>query len=265
VSTRHEIGIRAVKSAASIIRDGAGHLRSVHVQKKAPGDLVTEIDKAAEQEIRRVIWAAFPGDSILGEEGGAQPGPSGTPSGWQWIVDPLDGTFNFVHGNPHVCTSIACLDPTGWIDIAIVKDPFRVEVFHAQRGKGAFSGDVPLSINRRTELSESLVAMVLPSAQSPVFETVWPRFEAVTRGAGQIRRTGSAVLDMAYVAAGRLDAFVVMNLRKWDIAGGALLVQEAGGTVTDLAGGTEFLAHEQAIAGNAELVTQLVERIQSVR
>lgn len=263
MTTRHDVGVRAVKAAASIIRDGYARLRSTDVHQKAPGDWVTDIDLAAEREIRRVIWDAFPGDAILGEEGGAQAGPGTNATGWQWIVDPLDGTYNFVHGHPHVSTSIGCLDPQGWIDIAVVKDPFRVETFHAQRGRGAFSGDVPLRVNARDQLTDALVAMVLPAAQNPAFEGVWPTFEALTRGCGQIRRTGSAVLDLAYVAAGRLDAFVVMSLRKWDIAAGALLVQEAGGMVTDLTGGSEFLAHEQVIAGNASLVAQIVECIKS--
>lgn len=261
--SRRDVAIQAARSAASIIRDGYARLRAGDIQQKAPGDLVTIVDQQAEEEIRRIIWATYPGDAILGEEGGAQAGPAANPTGWQWVVDPLDGTYNFAHGNPHVCTSIACLDPTGQIALAVVKDPFRVEIFHAERGAGAYSGDVALRVNRRGTLDEALVAMVLPSAKHAAFPTVWPMFETITRSVGQIRRTGSAVLDLAYVAAGRLDALVVTHLRKWDIAAGALLVQEADGHVCDLQGGAQFLEREQVIAGHAPLVAQLVQRIQS--
>ncbi len=255
---RREVAIAAARAAASIIRDGLARLRASDVIEKAPGDFATKTDRAAEAEIRRILWEAFPSDSILGEEGGAQDGPQSPASGWQWVVDPLDGTYNFVHGFPHCAISIAAICAAGTVEVAVVKNPFNTEFFHAERGQGAFMGDVPMQVGTREFLGDAMVAVVLPSGQHPDFAHVWPRVELVARASGQIRRTGSAALDLAYVAAGRMDAFFVMSLRKWDIAAGALLVTEAGGMVTDLRGGDGYLESEQCVAGNALLVPQLV-------
>jgi myo-inositol-1(or 4)-monophosphatase len=234
---------------------------------KSPGDVVTEIDRAAEQMICNTIWAAFPHDAVVGEEGGALPGPCTPPSGFQWVVDPLDGTYNFVHGFPHCAVSIAGICAAGTAlaktVVAVVVNPFNDECFSAEAGAGAFCNGAALKVGMRQSLSESIVGVVIPGGASAAFDRVWPRVEAVARKSGQIRRTGAAALDLAYVAAGRLDAFFVMSLRRWDIAAGALLVTEAGGIVTDLTGGNRYLETEQIIAGNAQLVPQLVSVLKS--
>jgi myo-inositol-1(or 4)-monophosphatase len=232
----------AAERACACIRAGALRLHDVAVH--------------AEVLIRETIAEAHPDDAVLGEEAGLI-GGQGEPSGWRWIVDPLDGTYNFVHGFPHCAVSIAVMHGAS-IEHAVIAQPFTGEVFMASRGQGARCNDLPLRVGTRSALADALIGIVLPGGQHPAFATVWSRFEAVARASGQVRRTGSAALDLAYVAAGRLDGFFVMSLRAWDIAAGALLVQEAGGVVTDLAGGNRFFATEQCIAGNAMLVPQLV-------
>jgi myo-inositol-1(or 4)-monophosphatase len=147
--------------------------------------------------------------------------------------------------------------------LAVVKDPFRIEIFVAEKGKGAMCGDVPLRVNQRKTLGNALVGSVLPNVKNAAFPMAWSAFSALVHSCGQVRRTGSAVLDLAYVAAGRLDGFVVLSLRKWDIAAGALLVQEAGGVCLDAQGGNAFLAKEQVVAGNADLAPALVNALKS--
>ncbi len=246
----------AAERACACIRAGALRLREVAVHAKAPGDVATEIDAEAEVLIRETIAGQHPDDAVLGEEAGLIDG-QGAPSGWRWIVDPLDGSYNFVHGFPHCAVSIAVMHGAT-IEHAVIAQPFTGEVFVATRGQGARCNDQALQVGTRAALSEALIGTVLPGGHHPAFAAVWPHFEAVARVSGQVRRTGSAALDLAYVAAGRLDGFFVMSLRAWDIAAGALLVQEAGGVVTDLAGGNRFFATEQCIAGNGLLVPQLV-------
>ncbi len=264
MNTRFEIALQAAAAASEIIREGFARLAEIDVKEKSPGDVATEVDARAEAAIQHVIWRNFACDIILGEESGEHVGPAVSPtmseSGYRWIVDPLDGTFNFVHGFPHCGVSIA-LEHAGEIMAAVVANPFNNEIFSAQKGEGAFLNGTRLRVSVRTQLADALVGVVLPSARSTLFPTVWKKVEAVAHASGQIRRTGSAALDMAYVAAGRLDAFFVMSLRKWDIAAGALLVTEAGGTVTDIRGGNDHLREENCAAGNAALVALLVRAL----
>jgi myo-inositol-1(or 4)-monophosphatase len=264
MTTRFEIALEAAAAASEIIREGFARLREIDVSEKSPGDVATDVDARAEAAIREIVWRAFPCDTILGEEGGEFAGPAVSPtiseSGFRWIVDPLDGTFNFVHGFPHCGVSIA-LERAGEIVAAIVVNPFNHETFSAQKGEGAFLNGARLHVGGRVQLNDSLVGVVLPSSKSAQFEAVWKKVDAAARASGQIRRTGSAALDLAYVAAGRLDAFFVMSLRKWDIAAGALLVTEAGGAVTDLRGGNHTMRDENCVAGNATLVAMLVRAL----
>jgi myo-inositol-1(or 4)-monophosphatase len=264
MTTHFEIALEAAAAASEIIREGFARLREIDVSEKSPGDVATDVDARAEVAIREIVWRAFPCDAILGEEGGEFAGPAVSAtiseSGFRWIVDPLDGTFNFVHGFPHCGVSIA-LERSGEIVAAIVVNPFNHETFSAQRGEGAFLNGARLHVGGRVQLNDSLVGVVLPSSKSAQFEAVWKKVDAAARASGQIRRTGSAALDLAYVAAGRLDAFFVMSLRKWDIAAGALLVTEAGGVVTDLRGGNHTMRDENCVAGNTALVAMLVRAL----
>jgi myo-inositol-1(or 4)-monophosphatase len=273
MSTRFETALVAAQAASAIIRAGFARLREIHVHEKAPGDVATEVDAQAEAAIREIIWRDFPCDTVLGEEGGEHRGPgvssTTSESGVRWIIDPLDGTFNFVHGFPHCAVSIAVessaqsdntcgADLPKLVHIAVIANPFTNELFSAKKGEGAFLNGARLRVGTRPSLSDALVGVVIPGGKNQAFEAVWEKVDAVARASGQIRRTGSAALDLAYVAAGRLDGFFVMSLRKWDIAAGALLVTEAGGAVTDLRGGNAYMHDEQCVAGNEVLVANLV-------
>lgn len=234
--------------------------------KSADGDLVTDADRAAEAVILNRIRAAFPDHGILAEESGRV----GAATGLQWIVDPLDGTTNFAHRLPHFCVSIALVDGEGPL-VGVVHDPIRGETFSASRGGGAFldsarararGGPVRLAVTQVSSLRESLVATGFP------YIRVGDNLAEVVRLVPQIRclrRAGSAALDLAYVAAGRLDGYWEARLAPWDIAAGALLVSEAGGLVTRMHGEAWDLGHSDITAGGRSLHPQLVGELQAVR
>lgn len=231
--------------------------------EKSANDVATETDAAVEALIATRIDAAFPGDALLGEEGGARTLGGATATGVRWIVDPIDGTFNFVHGFPYVATSIA-IERDGVVEAGVIADPIHDECFYAQRGEGAWwrvGNQAPraLHVSHGATLDKALVGSVLPSAAATSFDRVLPAWIDVARRSGSIRRTGAAALDLAQVAAGRLDGFFVMSLAAWDAAAGALLVREAGGVVCDFNGGDQFLETNQVIAGNAAVSSQLVK------
>jgi myo-inositol-1(or 4)-monophosphatase len=242
--------------------------RGAHrLEHKAVNDFATETDRRVEARIAEAVGRDFPGDRLLGEEGGERGvGTPGTPSGWRWIVDPLDGTFNFVHGFPWFATSIAIADAAG-VAAAAILNPVTGEIFHAERGGGSWL-DAPnrprmrLAVSRASQLSTALIGSVLPSPASDRFATVWPLWCEVATRAGSIRRTGAAALDLAQVAAGRMDGFFVASLAAWDAAAGELLVREAGGVMCDFAGGARHLETNQVIAGSAPIAGQLVRVLQ---
>ncbi len=234
--------------------------------EKSANDLATETDSAVETMMAERIARAFPGDILLGEEGGQRALGNAAATGVRWIVDPLDGTFNFVHGFPYIATSIA-IERDGDIEAGVIINPLTNEIFHGVRGSGAWLSDGSdltkpsraLGVSSANRLDQALIASVLPSAASASFEQVLPAWLDVVRACGSIRRTGAAALDLAHVAAGRLDGFFVMSLARWDAAAGALLVREAGGTVRDFSGGDEYLETNQVIAGTAETTAALVK------
>ncbi|HPV23548.1 MAG TPA: inositol monophosphatase family protein [Casimicrobium sp.] len=231
--------------------------------EKSANDFATETDAAVEALIAERIATAFPGDTLLGEEGGARALGDAPSTGVRWIVDPIDGTFNFVHGFPYVATSIA-VERDGVVEAGVITNPIYGECFYAERGGGAWlrtGTDEPraLAVSRCAELSKALVGSVLPSAAAKSFDRVLPAWLDVARSCGSIRRTGAAALDLAQVAAGRMDGFFVMSLAAWDAAAGALLVREAGGFVCDFEGGDRFLETNQVIAGNAAVSSQLAK------
>ncbi len=242
--------------------------RGAHrLEHKAANDFATETDRRVEARIAEAVGRAFPGDRLIGEEGGERAvGVAGSPSGWRWIVDPLDGTFNFVHGFPWFATSIAIADAAG-VAAAVILNPVTGEIFHAERGGGSWldaPGRAPtrLAVSRASELSTALIGSVLPSPASARFASVWPLWCDVATRAGSIRRTGAAALDLAQVAAGRMDGFFVASLAAWDAAAGELLVREAGGVMCDFAGDTRHLETNQVIAGNPAIAGQLVRVLQ---
>jgi myo-inositol-1(or 4)-monophosphatase len=255
------VAVRAARRAAAVIADAARDLKRLPTFSKEQGDIVSAADQEAEQAIVATISAAFPDHAILGEESGASPGVKGD-SPYRWIIDPIDGTMNFVHGFPYYAVSIA-LAHGSEITHAVVLDPSRDELFTAIKGRGAQLNDAALRTSACTRLSDALVGTVVPTRKSPRL----PRFLPIFNGLAErctLRRAGACALDMAYVAAGRLDGFFVTSLRAWDVAAGALLVTEAGGRVGDFAGGPDILRSQEVIAAAPGIFNPLREAISTV-
>ncbi len=256
------IAVKAARRAASIISRASGQLDLISVQTKAPNDFVSEVDKAAEAAIIEVLRDAYPTHDILAEESGAS-SPTAS-SEFQWIIDPLDGTTNFLHGFPQYAISIALLK-NGVLDQAVVFDPCRNELFTASKGAGAFLNERRIRVSRRIRLSESLIGTGFPFREFDNVEAYLGAFRELTQKTAGIRRPGAASLDLAYVACGRFDGFWEYGLQAWDMAAGALLIQEAGGLVSDLAGEATYLETGNLVAGTPKIFAQILPIIQSHR
>ncbi|HRQ59005.1 MAG TPA: inositol monophosphatase family protein [Azoarcus taiwanensis] len=256
------IAVKAARRAASIINRASGQLELIPVQAKAPNDYVSEVDRAAEAAIVEVLRDAYPEHAILAEESGLS-APSETAE-FQWIIDPLDGTTNFLHGFPQYAISIALLK-NGALDQAVVFDPTRNELFTASKGAGAFLNDRRIRVSRRIRLSEALIGTGFPFREFDHVDAYLGAFRELTQKTAGIRRPGAAALDLAYVACGRLDGFWEFGLQPWDMAAGALLIQEAGGLISDLAGESSYLDSGNVVAGAPKIFGQLLPIIQSHR
>jgi myo-inositol-1(or 4)-monophosphatase len=254
------IAVKAARRAATVINRASTQLDLLTVQSKSPNDFVTEVDRAAEQAIIEVLRDAFPGHGILAEESGE----SGPESEFTWIIDPLDGTTNFIHGMPQYAVSIA-QTKNGVLEHAVVYDPNTNEMFTASRGAGAFLNDRRIRVSRRTRLNESLIGTGFPFRQLDHVDAYLAMFKELTQKTAGIRRPGAASLDLAYVAAGRFDGFWEMGLSPWDMAAGVLLIQEAGGLVSDLSGEANYLATGNLVAGSPKIFGQLLPIIQAWR
>ena len=246
--------LKAARAACAIINRAADNLDTLEVHRKGHSDYVSEIDVACERAIIEILREAYPRHQILGEENGTV-GPENSP--FQWIIDPIDGTTNFMHGFPQYAVSIA-LKHEDQIVEAVVADPVKNEIFTATRGSGAFLNGRRIRVSKRTTLSESLVGCGFPFRRQDNVEQFLAVFSQLAKTTSGLRRAGAASLDLAYVAAGRLDAFWEPNLKPWDIAAGSLLVLEAGGLVTDFKGETDFLDNGQIIAGTPKVFGQLL-------
>jgi myo-inositol-1(or 4)-monophosphatase len=255
------VAVRAARRAAAVITDASRDLKRLPTFSKDQGDIVSAADQEAEQAIVATIAAAFPDHAILGEESGASPGVKGD-SPYRWIIDPIDGTMNFVHGLPYYAVSIA-LAHGSELTHAVVLDPSRDELFTAIKGRGAQLNDATLRTSACTRLSDALVGTVVPTRKSPRLPRFLPIFDGLAERC-TLRRAGASALDMAYVAAGRLDGFFVTSLRAWDVAAGALLVTEAGGRVGDFAGGPDILRSQEVIAAAPGIFNPLREAISAV-
>ena len=246
----------AARAGGAVLLDWVGR---INVREKAPSDLVTEADLASQEAIRRVLMSAFPAHGFISEE---EPLDRRDQPEYCWIVDPLDGTTNYVHGMHHFCVSVA-LERNGEVQAGAVFDPYSGECFTAQRGGGAFVNGQRLATSATSDLSRALVAVSFPPRVTA--ESVHIReFVQCLLQARSIRRMGSAALNLCYLAAGRLDAFWARNIQAWDVAAGILLVQEAGGTVTGLDGGPFSLAQPPFIAASTNrlhsVLTALVRK-----
>ena len=221
------VAIQAARSAAAVITDAARDLVRLPTYSKDHGDIVSTADVEAEDAIVATLRTAFPGHAILGEESGHIAGArEGT--GHKWIVDPIDGTVNFIHGFPYYAVSIALVHGTE-VTHAVVYDPVHDDCFTAIKGKGAFRNGASLRVSTCTDLAQALVGTVFPTRESPKLASYLPTFNHLVGKCAGLRRAGSCALDMANLAAGRLDGFWVTSLQSWDVAAGALLVREAGG------------------------------------
>ena len=257
------VAVRAARSAASVIADAARDLVRLPTFSKDHGDIVSTADVEAEDAIVSTLRSAFPGHAILGEESGHIAGAR-DGSGYKWLVDPIDGTVNFVHGFPYYAVSIALVHGTE-ITHAVVYDPVHDDCFTAISGKGAYRNGAPLRVSTCTDLENALVGTVFPTRENPKLAAYLPTFNHMAGKCAGLRRAGSCALDLANLAAGRLDGFWVMSLNAWDVAAGALLVKEAGGRVGDFAGGTDFLRSNEVIAAAPGLFNPLREAISTSR
>lgn len=253
------VAVRAARRAASVIVDATRDLRRLPTFSKEHGDIVSSADAEAEQAIIATISAAFPDHGILGEQSGDLKGAKGE-SPYTWIVDPIDGTLNFVHGFPYYAVSIALAHGTE-LTHAVVLDPVHDELYTAVRGKGAQMNGAPIRTSACTRLEDALIGTVVPTRKSPRLPGYLPVFNALAARCAGLRRAGACALDLAYLAAGRIDGFWVMSLKAWDVAAGALLVDEAGGRVGDLAGTPDFLRTHDVIAAAPGVFNPLREAI----
>jgi len=248
------IAVRAARKAGSVINratlDGAGF----EVRAKQQNDFVTRVDHAAEEAILEIVRKSYPDHAVLAEESGAAAGASE----YQWIIDPLDGTTNFIHGFPQYCVSIAIRHRDA-LAHGVVYDPNRNELFTASKGRGAFLNDRRIRVSKCLRLGDALVGTGFPFKEGARIDLYLKQLGNMMQKAAGVRRAGAAALDLAYVACGRLDAFWELGLAKWDMAAGALLITEAGGLVADLSGEQDFMQNGDVCAATPKIFPAMLE------
>lgn len=249
------VAVRAARAAGNITLRYMNRLDSLDVVEKQRHDYVSEVDRMAEAEILRELKRAYPRDAFLGEESG-KIGDSRNV----WVIDPLDGTRNYLRGFPHFSVSIGLLE-NGEPTLGVVYDPLRDELFTADRGNGAYLNDRRIRVGRRDGLSGALLATGFPYRQRRHLDAQLGMTRALLAEAEDIRRSGSAALDLAYVAAGRFDGFYEIGLNVWDMAAGCVLVREAGGRYCDFAGRDGLPETGNIIAGNVAIAPAMVKAI----
>ena len=251
------IAVRAARRAGSIINraalDGGGGLK---VTSKRAKDFVTQVDQAAEQAIIDIVRKSYPEHGLLAEESGA----SQADAEFVWIIDPLDGTTNFIHGFPQYCVSIG-IRHRGALTHAVIYDPVRNELFTASKGSGAYLNDRRIRVSTLTKFGDALVGTGFPFKELTRLDLYTRQLQTMMKTCAGVRRAGAAALDLAYVACGRLDAFWELGLSPWDMAAGALLIQEAGGLVADLKGEQTFLESGDIATATPKVFTTLLEAL----
>lgn len=248
--------IKAARAAGAIINRAALDVESVRVAAKQTNDFVTEVDKAAEDIIISTLLEAYPEHGIWAEESGRREG-TGAGKRHMWIIDPLDGTTNFIHGFPVYCVSIALMY-NGKIEQAVIYDPSRNDLFCATKGRGAYLNDRRIRVAKRTQLRDCLISTGFPFRPGDNFKNYMAMLTEVMPRVSGVRRPGSAALDLAYLAAGFSDGFFETGLSPWDVAAGSLLVTEAGGLVGNFTGEADFLEQKECLAANPRVYGQLV-------
>lgn len=254
------IALRAARRAGEIIVRSVERLDLVRIDDKGRNDYVTEIDQAAEREIVQQLKRAYPTHSFVGEEFGVV---EGSDPDYRWFIDPLDGTTNFIHGIPHYAVSIACTYK-GRLEHGVVFDPIKLEEFTASRGRGAQLNGRRIRVSGRQNMEGAIIGTGIPF-NGFAFDNMDPYLASLHELAGQssgIRRLGAASLDLAYVAAGRFDAFWEMNLKPWDIAAGILLIREAGGLASDFNGVENYMESGHVVTATPKLVKPLLQVVQ---
>lgn len=254
------IATRTARQAGDLIRRYAGDVDKVRIQLKDANDFVSEVDKQAEREIIQALRRAYPDHAILGEESGKH---GDETAEYQWVIDPLDGTTNFLYGLPHFAVSIG-LKQKGRLFLGVVYDPLRDELFAAARGEGATLNNRRIRVSSRPSLENALLATGVPFRANQNLDLYLDTLRVLVPGTAGVRRFGSAALDLAWVACGRYDGFWEFGLQAWDLAAGALIIQEAGGLVGDLHGGSEHLTHGNLLAANPKVFKEMLQRLHPV-
>lgn len=251
------IAVKAARKAGSIINRASMDVDLVRVSRKQHNDFVTEVDRSAEAAIIEIIRTAYPEHAILAEESG-QSWVDGDPEAeYTWVIDPLDGTTNFIHGFPQYAVSIGQLHKGAPVQ-AVVYDPTRDELFTASKGAGAFLNNRRIRVTRRDKLADCLIGTGFPFRDLEGMDEYLEMFALMTRSCAGLRRPGAAALDLAYVACGRLDGFFERGLKPWDMAAGMLLITEAGGLVGNYAGESRQMEQGEVLAGNPKAFAQMV-------
>jgi myo-inositol-1(or 4)-monophosphatase len=253
------IAVRAARRAGSVINRAALDPGALQVRSKRANDYVTEIDKAAEAAIIDVVRKAYPDHAILAEESGAL---DSEKRDYRWIIDPLDGTTNFIHGFPQYCVSIG-IEHRGALAHAVVYDPVTNELFTASKGRGAFLNDRRIRVSKVAKIEEALVGTGFPFKELTRLDLYMRQLRFFMSKSSGVRRAGAAALDLAYVACGRLDAFWELGLSPWDMAAGALLIQEAGGLVGGLTGEQDFLESGDIVASAPKIFPAMLDAMKA--
>jgi myo-inositol-1(or 4)-monophosphatase len=249
------VAVKAARAAGAIINRAALDVESVRISQKQVNDFVTEVDHASEQVVIETLLTAYPSHGIWAEESGKTHGAK--DSDFVWIIDPLDGTTNFIHGFPTYCVSIA-LAVKGKVEQAVIYDPSRNDLFTATKGRGAYMNERRIRVSKRTELKQCLISTGFPFRPGDNFNNYLRMMAEVMQRTAGLRRPGAAALDLAYVAAGFTDGFFELGLSPWDVAAGSLLVTEAGGLIGNFSGDSDFLEQKECVAGNPRIYGQLV-------
>ena len=250
------IAVRAARRAGSIINRASLGGEALKVKAKQANDFVTQVDQAAEEAIIGIVRHAYPDHGFLAEESGATEGKAE----YVWIIDPLDGTTNFIHGLPTYAVSIG-LAFRDQVQQAVVYDPARNDLFYASKGRGAFLNDKRLRVSKRTRMADSLIGTGFPFRKGDDLSHYLRMFETVMKSCAGMRRPGAAALDLCYVAAGWYDGFFETGLSPWDVAAGSLMITEAGGLVGNFTGEADFLHQREVVAGCPKIYGQLVQML----
>jgi myo-inositol-1(or 4)-monophosphatase len=252
--------VKAARAAGKVITYGSQNLDRISVRNKQDNDFVSEIDQKAEEAIIQTLLEAYPKHAILAEESGSTANEAADTE-YQWVIDPLDGTTNFLHGFPQYAVSIALLH-RGQLSQAVIYDPVRNDLYTASRGRGAFLNERRIRVSKRDKLLDALIGTGFPFRDFTHLDAYTGMFRDLVQKTSGLRRPGSAALDLAWLAAGYTDGFFELGLNSWDIAAGCLLVQEAGGLVSGITGGEDFLQTGHVVAGNPKVFVQLLQTLQ---